>query len=189
MKSDRLFKFPILFIVILFLSGCAHAVSNEMRQKARKDLAFATVLANPEVHRGEVVMWGGTIIETTNREGSTMIKVLQSPLDRYGFPMEEERTQGRFLVRVTGYADPEVYKKGRVITMAGEIAGAEEEPLGEIRYTYPVVQAREVHLWKDAAGAYPPYPRPYWYWDWFGGYPYPYSYPWPYHGHRYFRFP
>lgn len=176
----------LLLALALFLSGCAHAVSYEMRQKVNKDISFPAILRNPEAYRGETVILGGKIIETINHEGNTVIKVLQIPLDFYGVPMEEEKSQGRFLITMTGYVDGEVYSRGKMITLAGEIIGTEMEPVGETQYAYPVLQAKEVHLWKDGAAYYHLYPRPYRYWDWYG---YPPYHPWPYGGSPFFLFP
>jgi outer membrane lipoprotein len=40
-------------------------------------------------------------------------------------------------------------KEGREITVAGEIAGREALPLAGIQYTYPVILAKEIHLWEN----------------------------------------
>ena len=39
-------------------------------------------------------------------------------------------------------------KKGKEITLAGEIVGKETKPLGKTEYTYPVVLVKQLHLWK-----------------------------------------
>lgn len=185
MKKHGIRNSVICLLLVFILSGCAHAVSYEMRQRVKRGLSFSDVLRNPEAHAGQTVMWGGKIIEVRNREGTTVIKILQTPLDSYGVPMDEEYSQGRFLAMASGYVDAEVYRQGRMVTVAGEIAGKDVEPIGEMKYTYPVVQAREMRLWKDPPEYGSRY-RPYWYWDWYG---YPYSYPWPYHGRGLFFFP
>ena len=100
--------------------------------------------------------------------------VLQIPLDAYGSPGEEERSAGRFIARAPGYADKEIYEKGRLITIAAEIAGKQTQPLDEIQYTYPVVEVKEMHLWKPAAHYREPYVYDHWYMH---GYDYPYYLP------------
>jgi len=148
-----------------------------MREKARKDLSFSAVLANPEAYEGETVIWGGEVINTLNEEGLSLIKVLQIPIDYTGMPEDEEKSHGRFMARVQGYADPEIYRKGRMLTLAGKIAGKKIEALGEMEYAYPLVDVKEIHLWKQYYGPYGAYPPPYGYWF---GYPYPFA--WPYNG-------
>jgi len=96
--------------------------------------------------------------------------VLQSPLDRIEEPMDAEHSQGRFIVKIDSYLDPEIYRKGRKVSVAGKIVGKEIHPIGEISYTYPLIVADEIYLWKEKR-PYPweYYPHPfYWdYWDWY----------------------
>jgi outer membrane lipoprotein len=145
--------------------GCAHTISPEMRQRARTDLTFQEVLQNPMAYIGSTVIWGGVIIETLNRSDGTIITVLETPLDYQEMPTDAVNSRGRFIAKVSQYLDSEVYQKGRKITLAGDIIGKETGPVGEIQYTYPVVQVKELHLWRERAMGYYPYP---YYWDWYG---------------------
>jgi outer membrane lipoprotein len=66
-----------------------------------------------------------------------------------------------------------IYNGGRKVTVAGEVRGKKIQRLGEIDYTYPLISAKEIHLWpveKDER-VYCPYP--YWHYPWWY-YPYPY---------------
>jgi outer membrane lipoprotein len=176
MKSVNRSGGLLLLVWAAFLiTGCAHVVSSELRQQSRTDLAFSTVLQNPEAYKGATVIWGGSIIETVNHDDYTAVKVLQTPLDSYERPEGEEDSRGRFIVEISGYVDPEVYKNGKMVVVAGEIVGKTVQPLGETQYAYPLIKAKEIHLLKKA----PDYPHPYYdYWGWYG-YPYyrPYYYP------------
>jgi outer membrane lipoprotein len=176
MNRKQWFGLLIILGLMSWLTGCAHVISSEMRGTARKDLPFSAVLANPEVYEGETIIWGGQVIDTLNEEGLTLIKVLQIPIDYTGMPEDEAMSQGRFMARVQGYADPEVYRKGRMLTLAGKIAGKRIEPLGGMEYVYPLVDVKEIYLWKQYYGRYGGYPPPYWNL----GYPYPFG--WPYFG-------
>lgn len=179
-KSGRLLAFLVLLLAV---SGCAHVISPEMRQRAAKEPPFSSVLSNPENYVGQTVILGGIIIDAVNEpDNTTTLKVLETPLDYSGFPQDEESTQGRFMAKVSRYLDKEVYKKGRRITLAGEVAGKEVQPLGDTQYTYPVISVKELHLWKRIP-SYGPYVYDYWYW---GGYPYPYHLPYHYY---YFSYP
>jgi outer membrane lipoprotein len=173
MKRKQCFEFLIILSLLSWLTGCAHVISSEMRGAARKDLPFSAVLANPRAYEGVVVIWGGQVIDTLNEEGLTLIKVLQIPLDYAEMPEDEEGSQGRFIARVDGYADPEVYRKGRMLTLAGKIAGKKIEPLGSMEYVYPLVDVKEIHLWKQYYGPYGGASPPYWN----SGYPYPFGRP------------
>lgn len=162
----------------LLLSACAYPISQPFRDEARKDLTFSTVLQNPTTYRGSVVIWGGVIIDTVNRPEGTEITVLETPLDSGGEPGDEEFSRGRFIAKSLQFLDPEIYKNGRKITVAGEITGQETRPLGAMQYRYPVLMIKELHLWKKETVTYV-YPRYYWgFWDWY------YPSPWPYYWWR-----
>ena len=178
MNTKRWVGHLILVSLMIGLAGCAHVMSSEARAKARKDLSFSAVLANPEAYQGETVIWGGKVIETLNEPGATFIRILQIPLDFTEMPEDEETSQGRFLAEVRGYADPEVYRKGRLVTLAGEIIGKRVEPLGDMEYVYPLVKVEDIHLWKQYPLPYGPYPLSSWYWFGYpyGGFPYPWAY-------------
>lgn len=172
---DRLSSMARYFVVLLSLflaSGCVHVISSEVRQAVKKDPSFPVVLQDPDSFRGEMVIWGGVIIETQNLTDGTSLIILETPLDSQGFPEDAEYSRGRFMARTSAYLDPEVYKKGRKVTMAGEVVGKEARALGETQYAYPVLSVRELHLWKEPERVYGwPYGPyywgpPLWYWDW-----------------------
>jgi outer membrane lipoprotein len=58
--------------------------------------------------------------------------------------------------------------------LAGEILGKETRPLGETHYGYPVIQVRELHLWREVIRHYS--------YDRYYGRPYPWRYT-RYHRH------
>jgi outer membrane lipoprotein len=152
-----------------------------MRSVASKDLTFRVVQADPDRYIGKVVIWGGIIIETANRQDGTYMKVLQTPLDWGEKPKDAEASQGRFLLKYPTFLDKEIYRKGRKLSIAGEIIGKEILPIGEISYTYPFILAKELHLWKEVKPSSWTYPPPfYWnHWDLYYDYPRWRYYPYP----------
>ena len=165
----------ITFMVFLlgWTVSCA-PFSGEVMQEVDKTLTFEEVQKNPDAYQGKTVLWGGLIIETTNRQKETILKVRETELDMEKRPTNMDRSKGRFLIRYTGFLDPLLYKEGREVTAVGEIGGAEILPVGNSQYSYPVVLAREIHLWERVPEYYPMNPP--WYWDPFpyGWYRYPY---------------
>jgi len=160
---------PSVVALAVLLAGCSYPISRELRQKAAPDLTFPIVLANPDAHRGAIVVWGGHIIETRNRKNGTEFVVLESPLDASGMPLEARYSRGRFIARTPEFFDPEVYRKGARLTLGGQLTGKETRPLGEIHYTYPVVAIRELYLWDEPrpqwrCRCYYTWPGPYWGW-------------------------
>jgi outer membrane lipoprotein len=180
-KMEKYFRFHTsasLFVLGLLLfilfSGCA-PISKELRAEAGQKLTFQQVFQNPEAYKGKIVIWGGEIIQTINqKDKTTLIEVLQRPLDWQEEPKEAETSGGRFLILVERFLDPHIYKKGREITVAGEILGEKTRPLGEMQYRYPFVLSKQIYLWREYGYSYPPpyYPSPYYpYYPW--GYDYP----------------
>jgi outer membrane lipoprotein len=78
-------------------------------------------------------------------------------------------SRGRFIVKSPQFLDPALYKKGKRLTVAGQVIGKETRALGETEYTYPVVMAKEVHIWKSTQYTPYYYVAPYW-WGWYGPY-------------------
>jgi outer membrane lipoprotein len=175
MAPSRGSKFFLFGLLSLLLSGCAYPISKELRQEAKESPAFAMILQNPTAYTGSVVIWGGRIIQTLNTKEGTKILVLEIPLDYEERPEAKRYSRGRFIAKAPKYLDPEVYKPGRKITVAGEVIGKEVKPLGNTEYTYPVVRIKEIHLWRRD-GVYV-YPYPYYGYGpgWWG--------PWPYYGY------
>ena len=168
MKQQRFRAGYLLFFLVIFLvTGCAHVVSRNLREKTDKALTFQQVLQNPNEYKGKTVIWGGDIIQITHqKDGATLIEVFQRPLNWREEPKYTLSSEGRFLLLAEKVLDPYLFRTGKRITVAGEIQGEKKKPLGEIEYRYPLVLSKQIVLWEDY------YPGPYYY------YPYRYYYPW-----------
>ncbi len=169
-----------LLLMALLLTACA-PFSKRVMSEVNPTIPFADVLKDPDRYKGQTVLWGGVIIETTNREGETLIKVRQTNLDLEKSPINTDKSAGRFIVRYHGFLDPAIFDKGREITVVGTLSGKEEQALGEARYLYPVVDSKELRLWEKRREVSP-------YDPWFWGPPYDFGYPYPYpwwHRHPY----
>ncbi len=152
-------------ILLAVCAGCAsYPISKGLREQA-KPLTVAQVASSPGAYSGTIVIWGGRVINTVNDTSGGRIYVLGLPLTRHEVPVWNGITTGRFVVRGQGFIDPEVFKAGRLITVAGEVTGVEKQPLQGIQYAYPVVASRELRLWVTPAEYYY-YPG--WYWGWYG---------------------
>ena len=172
-RGSRLLR--VLFL-LLIISGCAPVISKNLREQADPSLTFGEAIRNPEAFKGRTVIWGGEIIETTNEEdGDTVLEVFQRPLSWREEPQETVASEGRFLVRVEKYLDPYVYRRGRKISVGGEILGEEVRPIGKMEYRYPLVLSKEIYLWNYYYYyPYSSYPDPYYYgpWGWGWGFRY-----------------
>ena len=122
-------------------------ISRRALKEVDQSLSFERLLENPETHKGKTVLLGGTIIDTRNSPDRTSIIVLQRPLGFRNKPTSEDISRGRFILYVVGFFDPVIYHPGREITVVGSVLGKEVRPLGEIEYTYPVIEKKELYLW------------------------------------------
>jgi outer membrane lipoprotein len=72
-----LLRFNILVILFLLLSACASGPSFDSRGVDRS-LTPRSVAAGSQMATGKQVLWGGTILHTTNLKDSTQMDVLSS---------------------------------------------------------------------------------------------------------------
>ncbi len=180
MTGGRRFRLVLTGLCVVAFAGCStYPISKALREEARATtgIGFRTISQKPDAYRGQVVIWGGRIIKTVNQTNGSSVYVLQAPLDHEGWPRSEKLSQGRFIARSAGFLDPEVYRAGARITVAGELSGKASEPVGQTTYTYPVIVLREVCFWRPQPGVYAA-PVSVWGWGWYGLY-------WPYYGGYY----
>lgn len=121
---------------------------------------------------GEAVRWGGEIIGVDPRANQTCFEILARDLDTQARPVARDPSDGRFLACRSGFYDPEEFKRGRDITIVGQLDGTEHAKVGDFDYTYPRVAANAIYLWpKRPLYAATPYYDP-WYGPWWGYGPY-----------------
>lgn len=133
---------------------------------------YARVSADPAVHAGRRVRWGGTIVRVENQAQESVLEVVERALNENGRP-QAGHSGGRFLARALGFLDPLVYTQGREVTVVGTVAGAETGKIGAFEYLYPVLRVEHVHLWDVPVRIRPPpyWYDPYWYDPWYPWYP------------------
>jgi outer membrane lipoprotein len=158
--------FPVFLLgglVLFLISGCAYPISKEWRKEAKKDLTFLTVIQNPDAYVGDIVIWGGLIIKTLNPPDGAELLVLENPLESNEFP-DTKTTYGQFIAKSSTFLDPVIYQRGRMVTVAGEIIGKRVEPLGVMKYTYPLIRIKQLYLWEKER---PPWEPPAYHgWEW-----------------------
>lgn len=136
---------------------------------------------------GQVVRWGGEIIKTDPGQQETCFYLLSRPLDQQARPImgNSGESQGRFVACHAGFYDPEVFVRGREMTVTGTLHGIVTHKVGDFDYSYPRVEASVVYLWpkrvpmaRYPAGFYDPFWGPGfgpgYYGGYYGGWGYPY---------------
>lgn len=131
---------------------------------------------------GTRVRWGGEIIKTEPGPQQTCFYLLSRPLDSQARPEHgsADDNQGRFVACRAGFYDPEVFTRGRELTVTGTLHGTVSQKVGDYDYAYPRVEADVVYLWPKhpvmvpGYGGYGGYPGgyydPFWGPGWGGGY-------------------
>lgn len=147
----KLLRPCVSFLLPLLLAACASGPTFESAGVDRA-LAPRAVAAEPQPAMGQLVLWGGVILSTTNLKDSTQIEVLAYPLDSDERPLRDSDPLGRFILERAGYLEPANYAVGRLVSVVGTVTGVRAGRIGESDYAYPVISARQLYLWpRDSA--------------------------------------
>jgi outer membrane lipoprotein len=167
----------LLAVAAAGLVGCASTVPAPIRTAPPGAPTVTEVRGDIDRFVGQPVRWGGTVASVDNRAKETWVEIVARDLGSDGRPVDDDRSEGRFLARVGAFLDPAVYTAGRQVTVAGVVDGSATRPIGDFPYVYPVVRAQTVYLWEPLPERVPYYYDPWWFYDpW---------YPHPWHHHRY----
>jgi outer membrane lipoprotein len=134
-----------LVAAIALLGGCA-----TIPQPLAGNFAnVSTASAQQGGAGGTHVRWGGEIIKTEPGQQQTCFYLLSRPLDSQARPQAGSAgdNQGRFVACRSGFYDPEVFTRGREVTVTGTIHGTVSQKVGDYDYAYPRVEADVVYLW------------------------------------------
>ncbi|MEO8160050.1 MAG: Slp family lipoprotein [Arenimonas sp.] len=113
---------------------------------------FANVQPEQAAARGEpgdVVRWGGRIVNVSTEKLNSCFEIVGAPLDSGGRPRKVDNSTGRFIACRSGFYEPQVFAPGRELTVSGRIDGFETRKVGEYDYHYPRVAAEVVYLWPE----------------------------------------
>ena len=153
----------LMGLMAVLLWGCT-VMSSRTMAEAEPATSFPLLVARVDDFEGRLVIVGGYVLEVRNRGASTLLVVLQAPLGGGQEPLDADRSQGRFMVRHDRFLDPEVFTKGRKVTVGGIVRGLTREAIGDDLYGYLTLESREIFLWEKETyppPAGPPFYRPY----------------------------
>jgi outer membrane lipoprotein len=145
----------IVLANLLGCVACGSVISPQLQSLADPALAYAQLASNSEAYVGKVVILAGTIIEAVNTPEGTRLVLLQYPTNRRGRPQTDAPSGGRFLVLAPEYLETAIYRSGRALTVAGEVRGQRDLPVGETVYRYPLLAPREMYLWPEGGDGSP----------------------------------
>ncbi len=136
----------LVSLVLLLLSACASGPGFDT-QRVKLEATPRSAVAELPAARGQLVLWGGTILSTSNLESHTRLEVLAFPLNRRQMPQRNSDPLGRFILERKGFLEPTSYTEGRMVTVVGTVARSENGKVGSSDYLYPVIEASELYLW------------------------------------------
>ena len=169
-------RFLLPIALATALCACATAPTGLQGQYASVNPEQAA--ASEQV--GDSVRWGGRIVSVNTEKLYTCFEVVGAPLDSSGRPRRVDQSTGRFLACRSGFYEPQVFERGRELTVTGKIEGFETRKVGNYDYRYARVAADVVHLWPerqpiDDDFLYRPMFGPSWGWGLGWGDPYPWG--------------
>jgi outer membrane lipoprotein len=145
-------EYLLLSVLIWGLAGCVSGVSESSRAMVTYQGSFPALQAAPERYLGEVVIFGGRILDTAPSATGTEILVLQLPLAATDKPSLDGASEGRLLIASPEFLDPAAYRKLTLITVVGEITGHVVRQVGDYPYTLPVLRPIEIKQWTSGQG-------------------------------------
>ncbi|MDA8390981.1 MAG: Slp family lipoprotein [Gammaproteobacteria bacterium] len=157
----------IVVSIVLLLGGCAAPVPPALRVPGVTRTTVEAARARI-VPFGVTVRWGGIISHVTNGPRATSLQIIALPLHEDGRPRRFAHSGGRFLARVPGFLDPDVYTIGREVTVVGTFTGLKREAIGKYPYDFPVVAVRSQFLWPPRPRIRYEYATPWPAWGWMG---------------------
>jgi outer membrane lipoprotein len=147
-KRNLILTLPLL-VSAIFLGGCSSIPALLQMPENTVLTNFVNVRENADSEQGKSARWGGIIAKVTNNADNTMVEVVHFPLKASARPKQGNETQGRFRVYFSGLLDPMIFKEGKSITAIGSVSISEQGKIGEHKYTYPILKASYIHLWKE----------------------------------------
>ena len=135
---------------LLFLSGCAHVMSETNLKMADQSIRYSDLNAKPEAFAGKTLLLGGVVAEVRGSDDVIMLEVAQLELFKNGVPNEDSRSGGRFLAISTELIDPMVYRPGKLVTIIGEVKGKKIQKIDGVDYPYPLIAVKELRLFRPS---------------------------------------
>jgi outer membrane lipoprotein len=143
-------RIPLILAIplLLLIAGCTHIISAKSRERADRSVKFGEVRRDPDAYRGKFIILGGVVTEIRQNKVGVQLEVLEYQLDSEEMPNISAQSGGPFLVDLPPNVAYATFKRGMMVTMAGEVEGK------DVAYTYPVLVVREIHIIVRPPGGY-----------------------------------
>lgn len=151
--------FLTALFTVLSLSGCISAPQGLERDKSAIQ-NLKKIQAEDYTCQCKKVRLGGKVVSATALKEKTKAEVISLPILTFSAkPAIDAPTDGRFIVYLDGFVDPEGLKD-QYITVAGILKGQEKGKIDQADYQYPVIEATAYKQWRLVQEYY--YDRDYW---------------------------
>lgn len=170
----------MLVIVLLSVTvlSCAPVLRKDYMDTGIRDIPLSEIKENPGIYKGKIFILGGIIVSARVTEEGSLVEAIYLHADSRGYL--DRGSNGRYIAlypRESGILDPQIYRKGRRITLAAEFVSTREGKIDDANYVYPFFLIKDLYLWDERTYNYPSY-YPYYYDPYWWGATYPYW--WPY---------
>lgn len=156
----------------MILISCAPVLRQDLMNQGIFNMQLSEIKRNPVRYKGRLFIFGGIIVETTVKENGSLIEAIYVPVTSRGYLKSLKTSDGRFLALYQGknILDPLIFREKREITLAAEFVGLRKGKIGELEYTYPFFDIKQIYLWEEIEQEdyryryrYPPYYPPWYY--------------------------
>ena len=147
-------KIAVLLVTIL-LTACS-TLAPTIQAVPEGNLQLSKVNnSDVEQYVGELVRWGGIIVNVKAENGRSTLEIRHAPLARYGFPLTKNLpSQGSFIAQTTNELEPSIYLPGLLITFSGIVTA---ERTASSDRGLPHIDIVDVKLWPYNKTADKPY--------------------------------
>ncbi len=143
-------------MVAVFLMACQtyQVIPKELKDRVNTQASYEVVKSNPASHQGELVVWGGEVLQAIRLKNMTRFEILQLPLSDDYLPLGERvLSKGRFVAydRLGESVDPAIVPEGTKVTIVGLVQQPVPTVLEEESKEYPAIEIRDMTLWSAHA--------------------------------------
>jgi len=168
-------------ISLVILTGILSSACTTIPEQLKGEYTPLTPKNTTENDMQTPVRWGGVLLETRPESEFTCFEILSKQLEKSMRPEVSDQAGGRFIACKPGFYDPEIFDKGREVTLTGKIIYMDVRKVGEYDYHFPVVDIEFMSLWPERVNKvyydfYGPYRPYYWHYP-----PYGFYYRYPYY--------
>jgi len=146
--TSRAFLALLLTLPVAVAGACASSppICQSVRTQVTPDITHTQLRSAPGSHIGQMVSLKGEIVHTSNTtQGSVILMHEERPGSEHPTGLSG-LDGGKYIILESSALDPDTYRPGRLLVVAGQVVGTRVERIREKEYSYPIIQAKEMYL-------------------------------------------